>query len=105
MLGTFLAALVAHAMEVTTPASESTTEDASGRLLSLPNVEKCAKRKFKDQVSMNNCRKILESQLMLTQIRNFNLGPINFTHDGHGYFYSGWVDEHKDDKVRTNHDV
>ena len=26
-------------------------------------------------------------------------GPINFTIDGHGYFYSGWVDEHEKDKV------
>ena len=24
---------------------------------------------------------------------------MNFTHDGHGYFYSGWVDATKDDKV------
>ena len=27
------------------------------------------------------------------------LGPFNFTLNGHGYFYSGWVDEHKSDKV------
>ena len=26
-------------------------------------------------------------------------GPFNFTLNGHGYFYSGWVDEHKSDKV------
>ncbi len=30
---------------------------------------------------------------------NIFLGPMNFTHDGHGYFYSGWVDATKDDKV------
>ncbi len=28
---------------------------------------------------------------------------MNFTHDGHGYFYSGWVDEHKDGKVSVVH--
>ena len=26
-------------------------------------------------------------------------GPFNFTLNGHGYFYSGWVEEHKSDKV------
>lgn len=69
VLGSLFAGLMVHAMDQTTSAPEVTTEDASGRLLSLPNPEKCANR------------------------------PINFTHDGHGYFYSGWVDAHKDDKV------
>ena len=27
------------------------------------------------------------------------IGPFNFTLNGHGYFYSGWVEEHKSDKV------
>ena len=27
------------------------------------------------------------------------LGPITFSYDGHGYFYSGDVEAHSDDKV------
>jgi len=55
--------------EVTTLKPQTTTEDTSGRLLSLPNAEKCANR------------------------------PKHFEHDGHWYFYSGNVTEHADAKV------
>merc|ERR1712226_1315213 len=53
----------------TTPRPETTTEDTTNRILSLPDEEKCARR------------------------------PITFTYDGHGYFYSGDVEAHADDKV------
>jgi hypothetical protein len=46
VFGSLFAGLVVHGMEPTTPTPEVTTEDASGRLLSLPNPEKCANRKF-----------------------------------------------------------
>jgi hypothetical protein len=45
-LGGLFAGLVVHGMDQTTPTPEVTTEDASGRLLSLPNPEKCANREF-----------------------------------------------------------
>jgi len=67
-----LVVTVSYAMDTTTPSSTSdaaTTEDTKGRILSLPNLEKCKNR------------------------------PFNFTLNGHGYFYSGWVEEHKSDKV------
>ncbi|TRY66917.1 hypothetical protein TCAL_04358 [Tigriopus californicus] len=71
-LGTFVSLCVIGvvvSMEVTTPTPEATTEDTSGRLLSLPVAEKCAKR------------------------------PVHFTHDGHNYFYSGNETEFKDMKL------
>ena len=45
-MGTLFAAWVVNSADMTTPVPEVTTEDASGRLLSLPNVEKCSRRKF-----------------------------------------------------------
>ena len=43
---------------------------------------------------------IIQRQKMSRYIsRLIFIGPINFTHDGHGYFYSGFVEKHKDDKV------
>merc|ERR1712008_12004 len=45
------------------------TEDTSNRILSLPNEEMCMKR------------------------------PITFTYNDHGYFYSGDVEAHAEDKV------
>ena len=45
VLGSLFAGLMVHAMDQTTSAPEVTTEDASGRLLSLPTPEKCANRK------------------------------------------------------------
>ena len=47
VLGSIFAGLViAQGLDQpTTPTPEATTEDASGRLLTLPNVEKCANRK------------------------------------------------------------
>jgi hypothetical protein len=53
----------------TTPKPETTTEDTSNRILSLPDEEKCMKR------------------------------PITFTYNDHGYFYSGDVEAHAEDKV------
>jgi hypothetical protein len=50
VIGSLIAGLVVvHGMDLTTSttaAPEATTEDASGRLLTLPNVEKCANRKL-----------------------------------------------------------
>jgi len=55
--------------QVTTQRPEVTTEDTANRILSLPVEDKCAKR------------------------------PITFTFNGHGYFYSGDVEAHSEDKV------
>eukprot|EP00095_Tigriopus_kingsejongensis_P011520 maker-scaffold33_size549341-snap-gene-0.21 protein:Tk11520 transcript:maker-scaffold33_size549341-snap-gene-0.21-mRNA-1 annotation:"PREDICTED: hypothetical protein LOC100645018" len=55
--------------EATTLTPEATTEDTSGRLLSLPMADKCANR------------------------------PVHFTHDGQNYFYSGKVTEYEDMKL------
>jgi hypothetical protein len=44
VFGSIFAGLVVHGMDQTTSAPEVTTEDASGRLLALPNPEKCANR-------------------------------------------------------------
>ena len=46
VLGSLFAGLMVHAMDQTTSAPEVTTEDASGRLLSLPNPEKCANSEY-----------------------------------------------------------
>ena len=36
---------------------------------------------------------------MTLSISNFFLGPITFTYNDHGYFYSGDVEAHAEDKV------
>jgi len=56
-------------MEMTTLRPEATTEDTSGRLLSLPDPEKCAKR------------------------------PKHFEHGGHHYWFSGDEENFTDHKV------
>jgi len=56
-------------MEMTTLRPEATTEDTSGRLLTLPDPEKCAKR------------------------------PKHFEHGGHHYWFSGDEENFTDHKV------
>jgi len=56
-------------MDITTSKPETTTEDTSGRLLSLPNSEKCAER------------------------------PVHFSLNNHSYFYSGNESQYQDSKV------
>merc|ERR1711962_760874 len=56
-------------MELTTPRPEATTEDTSGRLLSLPDPVKCQQR------------------------------PKHFEHGGHSYWFSGDEDNFTDHKV------
>jgi len=56
-------------MDLTTQRPEATTEDTSGRLLSLPDPEKCANR------------------------------PKHFELGGHHYFFSGKEDNYTDSKV------
>ncbi len=84
-------AVVVSGMDFTTQKPETTTEDTSNRVLSLPKEEKCANRK---------CPFLVHDLSRIVQtIVHFFPGPITFTYDGHGYFYSGRVDEHKNDKV------
>jgi len=62
-------ASVVIGMDLTTIKPETTTEDTSGRLLSLPISEKCAER------------------------------PVHFSLNNHSYFYSGNNSEFEDSKV------
>merc|ERR1711887_408436 len=60
-----LGAVLSIPMEMTTMRPEATTEDTSGRLLSLPDPVKCAQR------------------------------PKHFEHGGHSYWFSGEDGPHK----------
>merc|ERR1712132_30496 len=64
-----LGAVLSIPMEMTTMRPEATTEDTSGRLLSLPVPEKCANR------------------------------PKHFEHGGHSYWFSGDEENFTDHKV------
>merc|ERR1712114_63345 len=64
-----LGAVHSQPMEMTTLRPEATTEDTSGRLLSLPDPVKCAQR------------------------------PKHFEHGGHSYWFSGDEDNFTDHKV------
>merc|ERR1712203_191387 len=64
-----LGAVLSIPMEMTTMRPEATTEDTSGRLLSLPDPVKCAQR------------------------------PKHFEHGGHSYWFSGDEDNFTDHKV------
>merc|ERR1712203_1236874 len=64
-----LGAVLSIPMEMTTTRPEATTEDTSGRLLSLPDPVKCAQR------------------------------PKHFEHGGHSYWFSGDEENFTDHKV------
>merc|ERR1712080_396979 len=64
-----LGAVLSIPMEMTTTRPEATTEDTSGRLLSLPDPDKCAQR------------------------------PKHFEHGGHSYWFSGDEENFTDRKV------
>ena len=94
-------------MDTTTPSSTSddaTTEDTKGRILSLPSLEKCKTSNSKFYFLIRRIHRYKLNFMLVIPISRLIyifvfLGPFNFTLNGHGYFYSGWVDEHKSDKV------